>query len=85
MNCAFVVALGQNSGKEVKIGRSLSMDLSAPVAHGKQRILVGKRKIRVSLDEFSQRFISGPNLPSGEDLDEAVKRVLGLAPPPYGR
>jgi hypothetical protein len=52
-------------------------DLSEPVACGKQRTLVDKRKIRVSLDEFAQRFISGPNLPSGEDLDEAVKRVLG--------
>jgi hypothetical protein len=53
-------------------------DLSEPTAHGKQRTLVSKRKIRVSLDEFAQRFISGPNLPSGEDLDEAVKRVLGM-------
>jgi hypothetical protein len=52
-------------------------DLSASTKHGQQRILVGNRKIRVSLDEFSQRFISGPNLPSGEDLDQAVKRVLG--------
>ena len=52
-------------------------DLSAPTAHGKQRHLVEKRKLRVSLDEFAQRFISGPNLPSGEELDEAVKRVLG--------
>lgn len=52
-------------------------DLSEPTEHGKQRILVGNRRIRVSLDEFAQRFISGPNLPSGKDLDEAVKRVLG--------
>jgi hypothetical protein len=52
-------------------------ELSGPVAQGKRRILVRKRNIRVSLDEFAQRFISGPNLPSGEDLDEAVKRVLG--------
>lgn len=54
-------------------------DLSAPTEHGKQRILINNRKIRVSLDEFSQRFISGPNLPSGQQLDEAVKRVLGCA------
>lgn len=52
-------------------------DLSSPTGHGKQRTLIGNRKIRVSLDEFAQRFISGPNLPSGEDLDKAVKRVLG--------
>lgn len=54
-------------------------DLSAPTNHGQQRILVGNRQIRVSLDEFSQRFISGPNLPSGEELDKAVKRVLGCS------
>jgi hypothetical protein len=52
-------------------------DLSPPVTHGKQRTLIAKRKLRVSLDEFAQRFISGPNLPSGKELDEAVKRVLG--------
>lgn len=52
-------------------------DLSEPTVHGKQRTLVDHRKIRVSLDEFAQRFISGPNLPSGDDLDEVVKRVLG--------
>lgn len=51
--------------------------LFSPTGHGKQRTLIGNRKIRVSLDEFAQRFISGPNLPSGEDLDKAVKRVLG--------
>jgi len=52
-------------------------DLCASVGHGKQRTLVDNRRIRVGLDEFAQRFISGPNLPLGEDLDEAVKRVLG--------
>jgi len=33
---------------------------------------------RSKLDEFSNRFISGPNLPAGEDLDAAVQRVLGV-------
>lgn len=54
-------------------------DLSQPTKHGQQRTLSINRKIRVSLDEFSQRFISGPNLPSGNELDEAVKRVLGCS------
>lgn len=53
-------------------------ELSPFKKHGKQRSLVMKRNIRFSLDEFSQRFISGPNLPSGEQLDSAVKSVLGL-------
>ncbi len=52
-------------------------DLSAPTGHGQQRTLVLNRQLRVSLDEFAQRFISGPNLPTGEELDDAVKRVLG--------
>ena len=51
--------------------------LSPPTTHGSQRVIEIDRKIRVSLNDFSQRFISGPNLPSGEILDEAVRRVLG--------
>ena len=54
-------------------------DLSPYKKHGEQRSLLMKRNIRFSLDEFSQRFISGPNLPSGELLDNAVKRVLGVS------
>jgi len=54
-------------------------NLSPMAGHGKQRSLVAARDIKVSLDEFAQRFISGPNLPSGELLDSAVKRVLGLS------
>jgi len=53
-------------------------DLSPSAKHGEQRKLLIKRNIRFSLDEFSQRFISGPNLPTGEQLDSAVKRVLGM-------
>lgn len=49
---------------------------SAP--HGNQRKLVPVRKLRFNLDEFSNRFISGPNLPSGEDLDQVIKKVLGV-------
>ena len=80
-----IVALGQNSGKEVKIGTNLSMDWVLAkienrelVDHGKQRTLVLTRSLRFSLEEFSQRFISGPNLPTGLQLDTAVKRVLGV-------
>lgn len=54
-------------------------DLSPPTKHSQQRTLVNTRKIRVSLDEFSQRFISGPNLPTGDELDQAVKRILGYS------
>ena len=54
-------------------------ELTPATKHGNQRSLILKRNIRFSLDEFSQRFISGPNLPSGIQLDLAVKRVLGLS------
>jgi hypothetical protein len=47
------------------------------VATGQHRELVQVRKMRFTLEEFSGRFISGPNLPSGDELDEAIKRVLG--------
>jgi hypothetical protein len=54
-------------------------ELSPEVKHGNQRNLIMKRNLRFSLEEFSERFISGPNLPSGLQLDNAVKRVLGVS------
>lgn len=42
------------------------------------RPLASKRKLQVTLSEFSQRFVSGPNLPDGIALDQAVAGVLGL-------
>jgi len=44
---------------------------------GQQRDLLPVRHFRFLLDDFSKRFVSGPNLPSGEDLDAAIKRVIG--------
>lgn len=52
-------------------------ELGAKVPHGQQRQLIPVRQIRFTLEEFSNRFISGPNLPSGEDLDAAIKKILG--------
>lgn len=52
--------------------------LSEPVEHGSQRHLVLAREIKFELAEFSSRFITGAHLPSGVDLDNAVRRVLGL-------
>jgi hypothetical protein len=54
-------------------------DLSDGVAHGMQRGLIANREIHISLDEFSSRFIGGPNLPSGSELDTAVQRILGIS------
>jgi len=47
-------------------------------ADGEIRELQLKRSIHISLEDFSNRFVSGPNLPSGEDMDQAVAKVLGL-------
>lgn len=52
--------------------------LSSSVEHGQQRHLIFEREIKFELEEFSGRFIAGANLPSGEDLDNSVRRVLGL-------
>jgi len=52
--------------------------LGSPVAKGKRRNLILNRVIRFELEEFSSRFISGPNLPSGESLDEKIKEILGV-------
>lgn len=48
------------------------------VQSGNIRPLKIVRKLRFGLDEFSQNFISGPNLPSGSDLDLVVKRLLNI-------
>lgn len=53
-------------------------ELSEQSDFGSQRDLMPVRKIHFSLDDFAQRFVSGPNLPSGEELDHAVLKVLGL-------
>ncbi len=56
----------------------LTYKLGDAAPSGQQRELVAVRKLRFTLDEFSNRFISGPNLPAGEEMDVAVKRVLGV-------
>lgn len=53
-------------------------DLGKAVPHGRMRGLVRNRVLRFKLDEFSARFISGPNLPAGNELDEKIREILGL-------
>ncbi len=53
-------------------------DLGKRVAQGRMRGLVGNRILRFKLEEFSARFISGPNLPSGNELDNKVREILGI-------
>ena len=54
-------------------------ELGPDVPPGSIRKLKRKREIRFLLDDFSNRFISGPNLPSGEELDNVVKRILTVS------
>lgn len=53
-------------------------DLGKTVAHGRVRDLVRNRVLRFKLEEFSARFISGPNLPAGNVLDDKIREILGL-------
>ena len=53
-------------------------DLSDVVEEGKIRELILNRKLTFNLEEFSQRFISGPNLPSGDVLDNDIKSIIGV-------
>lgn len=64
-------------GKDVLTIRTY--ELTPFTNHDEQRSLKLKRKILVSLEEFSKRFISGPNLPKGAALDQSVRRVLGVS------
>jgi len=52
--------------------------LGPEVAAWKQRALQLIREVRFGLGDFADRFISGPNLPSGQELDNAVLSVLGI-------
>lgn len=73
-------------GADIALVKSASRDtltvhtyeLGPVVPHGEQRRLVQVRSLRFSLDDFANRFISGPNLPSGEELDAVIVKMLGL-------
>lgn len=74
-------------GSDIPLVESLSNDtitvytyeLGNPVPDGTCRELVQVRKLRFNLDEFCNRFISGPNLPSGDELDQVIKKILGVS------
>ena len=54
-------------------------ELGSPTMAGQQRELAKARTIRFMQDDFASRFISGPNLPQGEELDNAIRSNLGLS------
>ena len=53
--------------------------LDKKVMEGKIRALKLERTLRFSITDFSNRFISGPNLPDAVELDLAVCNALGIA------
>lgn len=53
-------------------------ELGSLVTHGQHRKLVQVRKLRFTMEDLANRFISGPNLPAGEELDNAIKVILGI-------
>lgn len=53
-------------------------DLGVPVPQGQVRKLVRNRTVRFKLNEFSARFISGPNLPAGDELDNKIRKILNI-------
>ncbi|MDM8542242.1 NotI family restriction endonuclease [Desulfococcaceae bacterium HSG9] len=52
--------------------------LGRKAKNGKRRKILPSRTIRFLTTDFANRFIKGPNLPSGDNLDDAVSRVLGI-------
>ena len=52
--------------------------LGEEVPEGKIRGIEPARKIRFKMKDFSDRFVSGPNLPSAEELDAAIRNALGV-------
>jgi len=52
--------------------------LGPVVSAGSIRSLVPVQKRRVLLTDFAAGFVTGPNLPSGAELDAAISRSLGI-------
>lgn len=56
----------------------MTYNLGAEQGAGKMRDLVLVRSATVTLDDFSARFVSGPNLPSGDALDDKIRQLLAV-------
>lgn len=54
-------------------------ELGESVSEGKIRTVIPVRAIRFKMQDFSDRFISGPNLPAAVELDNAIRSALGLS------
>lgn len=76
----FEEIIGSDIPAEKKSGKDIitvyTYDLGGAAKRGTTRSLVLNRTVRFKLDEFSARFITGPNLPSGDALDNKVRSIL---------
>lgn len=54
-------------------------DLSPKPKIGEMRKLLLNRTIKFKLDEFSKRFVTGPNLPDGDLLDKKIQEILSCS------
>ena len=63
-------------GKDVITVFTYNLDSAVP--QGRVRELVRSRTVRFKLDDFSARFISGPNLPAGDELDNKIRELLDI-------
>lgn len=70
------IPLSDTCGKEIMT--VFTYELGDWVPHGQQRELQQVRKLRFKIEDFADRFISGPNLPTGDDIDNAVRRLLNV-------
>lgn len=52
--------------------------LENQVPEGQIRKVSLIRKLKFTMEDFSHRFISGPNLPKATELDTAIRKALGL-------
>ncbi|MEK6788072.1 MAG: restriction endonuclease [Pseudomonadota bacterium] len=68
------IPLVEEDGKDIITVHTY--DLGVATAPGATRALTEARKLKFKMDEFSARFIAGPNLPSGEDLDSKIREIL---------
>ena len=78
----FEEVVGADIPKLKKLARNTitvhTYSLGAEKGAGKQRDLILNRSFTFSLEEFSERFISGPNLPDGEELDGVIRKALAI-------
>lgn len=70
------IPLVTESAPDVITVHTYALGDHVPEAH--IRDLVPVRQLRFKMQDFSDRFITGPNLPAAEELDSAVRNALGL-------